>query len=130
MLKLKHRTKEIEELSKDNLLIADIDKPIKLFQGQSVRIKTGTAIETDQHAFAVPTKGNNELGLCLGSGMELLSDGVIEVTLWNRNHQGTPRMIEIKPNDVVAELVVMAKYFGAEKLGKAPAKTVKQKVSK
>lgn len=115
MLELQYKSPEIETASRDGaslLLIADVTKPHQLFQGQSLKVKTGVAIKSDQHVFAVPLQENNRVGLIMGSGVELLeTEGdEIEVTIWNRNHQGQQRMIEIMPDMPLAQLVIMPKY--------------------
>jgi len=112
MFDIKFRTPEIQEkgLKGDSLvLVADIPQTVKLFQGQRLKVKTGVAMKTDNHAFAMALRGNNEMGLVLACGMELVSDqdGEVEILMWNRNAQGTPRMIEITPMMPIAQLLFM-----------------------
>ena len=112
MLKIDFKSPAIQEksISVDGLvLVADVPKPIKLFQGQRLKVKTGVALKTDNHAMAVPLPCNNEMGLIMASGFELVSDkdGEIELFLLNRNNPGSPRMIEITPMMPLARLVFM-----------------------
>jgi len=112
MFKIECRTPEIQEKSIQGdsiILVADVPQVVKLFQGQRLKVKTGIAINTDNHAFAVALRGRNSEGLVLACGMELVSDqeGEIEILLWNRNAPGTPRMIEIIPQMPVAQLLIM-----------------------
>lgn len=135
MFEIDYRTPEIKQRALDGMdlvLTADIPAPIKLFQGQSKAIATGVAIKSDQHVFAVPLRELNEIGLVMGSGIELLDTAEgdkIELTVWNRNQQGTPRMIEILPGMAIAQLSVMPKYchdaetVQAEKKPAAASKT-------
>lgn len=112
MLKIDFRNPEIEKksITEDGLiLVADVPQSIKLFQGQRLKVKTGVALKTDNHAMAVPLRGNNEIGLIMASGFEFVSDkeGEIELYLLNRNNPGSPRMIEISPMMPIARLIFM-----------------------
>lgn len=138
MFELQYRTPEIKDASKDAtslVLVADLTKPHQLFQGQSVKVKTGVAIKSDQHVFAVPLPELNRIGLVMGSGVELLdteAGGEIEVLLWNRNQQGQQRMIEILPKMPIAQLTVMPRYCDTsdETNVKAPEEKIPTAASK
>lgn len=126
MFEIQYKSPEIEAAGKDStslILVADLAKPHQLFQGQILKVKTGVAIKSDQLVFACPLPELNQLGLVMGSGVELLqTEGdEIEVLLWNRNQQGQQRMIEILPKMPIAQLTVMPRY-NVQGEGKAPAK--------
>lgn len=130
MLDIQFKTESIKEASNKGgriLLTANIDKPVNLFQAQSLSIKTGLAVKSDQLVFAAAIPENNKLGLIPGGGVELLdcTEGEeVELLVWNRNVPGQQRMIEITPGMPLAELVVMPRYQSGEK-PEAPAKTDK-----
>ena len=124
MFEVEYKSPEIEARSVKNgkiFVTAELPKPHTLFQAQSILVKTGIAIKSDQSVIAVPTPENNKLGLVFGYGIEVIEcDGSeIELTVWNRNVPGQQRQVEIVPGMELGYLMVMP--AAAAKRGRKPA---------